>query len=195
MNEWWRTRASTANKDLKFVGTDPDICISAWPTIMGSFWRGLRTGFLPKTGGLRDGTAKNTGTLLRMLPLVFRELSRALLRFSTVVVGLLVHNSFHFWGHHGFFIKNLPRSVISGLSSDHQPYFWPSRGNGLAAPKIKLRFWRNGKLFLKARKKLRGEFWGVLSVFLAFPPSKTRIFGLVLSSEGSEIISHNTWLV
>ena len=49
--------------------------------------------FLPKTDDLLDGTVKNTGRLLRMLPVIFREFSRALSRFSRVVIGLFVHIS------------------------------------------------------------------------------------------------------
>ena len=49
--------------------------------------------FLPKTGNLRDGAVKYTGRLPRILPLVFRELSRALSCFPRVGVGLFVHVS------------------------------------------------------------------------------------------------------
>ena len=47
------------------------------PTTMGKNRRALRTVFSPKTRDLLGGTVKNTGRLLRIPPLVFRELSWA----------------------------------------------------------------------------------------------------------------------
>ena len=130
---------------------------------MGNFWRALRTVFLPKTGDLLGGTVKNTGRLLRMFPLVFRELSWAFVRFYRVVVWLFVH------------ITSSENMMIFHQKSSNIPYFWPqfwrsyfwpSGENWLAAPKIKPSLWRNGKLFKKALGKLRGASWGVYRGFL-----------------------------
>ena len=106
--------------------------------------------------------------------MVFRELSRALFRFSRDAVGLFAHISssedimiFH---------KNSSKIHISGASSDQQPYVWASGENWLAAPKKQFRI--NGKLFLKARKNYGGHFGESIGVFGFFSPSKTGVFGL-----------------
>ena len=63
------------------------IAFSARLTTMGENWKALRTVFfLSKTSDLLGGTVKNTGRLPRMLPVIFRELSWTIFRFSRVLV-------------------------------------------------------------------------------------------------------------
>ena len=128
MEDW-----KIARKKCRKVGKK-NCPIRSDPLIWDFFQGASELLFLPKIGDLLDWTAKNTGRLVRMLPLVFRELSRALFRFSRVVVYRTVRPYFQFWGHHGFYQKS-STSVISGPSSDLQPYFWASRENLLPASK------------------------------------------------------------
>ena len=58
-------------------------------TLCFFFSRGQNCFFLTKTRDLLDGNVQNADRPLRMLPLVFREFSWALFRYSRVAVGLL----------------------------------------------------------------------------------------------------------
>ena len=58
--------------------------------------------FLPKTVDLLDRTVTDTGRLLRVLTLVFREIYGALFFSSRVLVGLFGHISRSIWGNHDF---------------------------------------------------------------------------------------------
>ena len=69
--------------------------------------------FSPKTRDLLDGTVMYTGRLLRMLPLVFQELYRAVFRLSRVVVGLFAH------------IASSEDIMIFHQKSSKIDYFWP----------------------------------------------------------------------
>ena len=133
------------------------IAFSARLTTMGENWKALRTVFfLSKTSDLLGGTVKNTGRLPRMLPVIFRELSWTIFRFTRVVVWLFVHIA----SYEDMMISHQEASKIPYLWPQFwQSYFWPSGENRLATPKIKLRLWKNGKLFNKALGKLRGASW------------------------------------
>ena len=73
------------------------------PIIIGRIWRALRTVcFLRRPRDLLGGSVKNTATLLRMPPLIFREVSWATFRFSRGVRSLAVRAYRQFWGHDHF---------------------------------------------------------------------------------------------
>lgn len=107
---------------------------------------------LPKTRDFPGGTVKNTGRSLRMLPLVFQELSCvAVFRFSSHSLTFV-----HIASSEGNYLKSSKIRCTSGPISDFQSFVCPFRENWLTAPEIKLMLWGNGKVFKKSLGKLRG---------------------------------------
>ena len=141
---------------------------------MGKFRRALRTVFffrrkpsINSTGPSKTPKAR----LIRILPLVFRELSGALFRFSRVAVWavrlllpvlediMIFHPHTTFWP-----------PVLTKPS-----HFLPSKRK-LIGRSRKSKLYRRSLLFLiaLAKKKTPGSILRSLPVFLAAPPSKTR---------------------
>ena len=155
----------------------------AWPpdktNYDGKNFTGSKNCSFSKTRDLLGGRANNTSTP-QDAPRSFRELSWTVFRFSRVLVWFLPQPTSFVWRVKNKIVRTRARNsggILKGLGGKSScPQNWQFGRT------VKLRLWRNGKLFKKALEKLRGASWGI---YRCFSPSRRVNYGFSAKRPGS----------